>query len=70
MFEPARTADGREIYFHRNSVIDLNFDRLEPGMEIRFSEAPGDQGPQASSVHVIGKHLSQGEKLGRDHGRQ
>ena len=50
------TADGREIYFHRNSVINANFDRLELGVQVRFSEEPGDQGPQASSVHVIGKH--------------
>ena len=54
------TADGREIYFHRNSVINADFDRLEPGTEVRFSEEPGDQGPQASSVHVIGKHHIQG----------
>jgi cold shock CspA family protein/ribosome-associated translation inhibitor RaiA len=50
------TADGREIYFHRNSVINANFDRLEPGTEVRFSEEAGDQGPQASTVQVIGKH--------------
>jgi ribosomal subunit interface protein len=48
------TADGREIYFHRNSVLNASFDRLEPGIEVRFNEEPGDQGPQASSVHVIG----------------
>jgi ribosomal subunit interface protein len=50
------TADGREIYFHRNSVLNANFDHLEPGVEVRFSEEAGDQGPQASSVHVVGKH--------------
>lgn len=54
------TADGREIYFHRNSVIATTFDRLEPGMQVRFSEEQGDQGPQASSVHVIGKHHGAG----------
>jgi len=50
------TADGREIYFHRNSVLDASFDKLEPGMEVRFAEEAGEKGPQASSVHVIGKH--------------
>jgi ribosomal subunit interface protein len=48
------TADGREIYFHRNSVVNASFDQLEPGTDVRFNEEPGDQGPQASSVHVIG----------------
>jgi len=50
------TADGRDIYFHRNSLLNSNFDDLELGMEVRFDEEPGDQGPQASSVNVIGKH--------------
>jgi cold shock CspA family protein/ribosome-associated translation inhibitor RaiA len=50
------SADGREIYFHRNSVVGADFDRLEAGMEVRFDEAPGDAGPQASTVHVVGKH--------------
>jgi ribosomal subunit interface protein len=48
------TADGREIYFHRNSVLNARFDRLEPGVEVRFNEEQGDEGPQASSVHVVG----------------
>jgi ribosomal subunit interface protein len=50
------TADGREIYFHRNSVLNEGFDQLKPGVEVRFSEEQGDDGPQASTVHVIGKH--------------
>ncbi len=50
------TPDGRQIYFHRNSVINEKFERLEVGAEIRFNEEMGDKGPQASSVQVIGKH--------------
>lgn len=50
------TPDGRDLYFHRNSVINADFDKLEEGMEVRFSEEMGEQGPQASSVQVIGKH--------------
>ncbi|HVY64396.1 MAG TPA: HPF/RaiA family ribosome-associated protein [Gammaproteobacteria bacterium] len=50
------TPDGREIYFHRNSVLNAKFDALEVGMEVRFDEEAGDQGPQASTVHVTGKH--------------
>lgn len=50
------TADGREIYFHRNSIIGGNFDSLESGMEVRFVETSGDAGPQASTVHIVGKH--------------
>lgn len=49
------TADGREVYFHANAVLDERFDRLEVGMPVRFAEELGQQGPQASSVHVAGK---------------
>lgn len=49
-------SDGREIYFHRNSVEGGNFDKLSVGQEVRFSEAPGDKGPQATIVKPIGKH--------------
>jgi len=49
------TPDGHEVYFHRNSVIDSGFDRLEIGTEVRFAEEPGEQGPQASTVIVAGK---------------
>lgn len=48
--------DGREIYFHRNSLLNAAFEDLKPGTEVRFDEEAGEQGPQASSVSVIGKH--------------
>ncbi|RRQ22705.1 HPF/RaiA family ribosome-associated protein [Thiohalobacter thiocyanaticus] len=51
-----QTSDGRDIYFHRNSLVNGEFDRLQPGDEVRFDEEMGDEGPQASSVRTIGKH--------------
>jgi ribosomal subunit interface protein len=50
------TQDNREIYFHRNSVLNAEFDDLQEGAEVRFNEESGDQGPQASTVKVEGKH--------------
>jgi cold shock CspA family protein len=50
------TAEGREIYFHRNSVLNDAFDRLEVGTEVAFSEEEGEQGPQASTVRLVGRH--------------
>ena len=47
-------ADGREIYFHRNAVLHNGFDRLEVGMEVRFAEEEGNEGPQASSLSIGG----------------
>lgn len=48
------TPDGREIYFHRNSVLDGHFEDLTPGTEVRFAEEMGEQGPQASTVAILG----------------
>lgn len=50
------TPDNRVIYFHRNSVLNSGFDRLDVGSEVRFVEEPGDSGPQASTVAPVGKH--------------
>lgn len=47
------TVDDREIYFHRNSVLDGAFDRLTVGSEVRFTEEEGEKGPQASTVRLI-----------------
>lgn len=49
------TPGNREIYFHRNSVLDGNFNDLEIGMQVHFVEASGDRGPQASTVRVLKK---------------
>jgi len=47
--------DGREIYFHKNSVLNDAFDRLEVGSEVRYVEEQGGKGPQASTVRLVGK---------------
>lgn len=49
-------SDGREIYFHRNSVAGVTLEELRPGQEVRFVEAMGDKGPQATLVRPVGKH--------------
>lgn len=50
------TSEGRLVYFHRNSVVDGDFDGIEIGAEVRFDEEMGDRGPQATTVHLTGKH--------------
>ncbi len=45
-------ADGREIYFHENAVLEGHFDDLRIGAEVEFVEADGDMGPQASTVRL------------------
>jgi cold shock CspA family protein/ribosome-associated translation inhibitor RaiA len=50
------TSDGREIYFHRNSVLEGGFSKLTAGSRVTFAEEAGDKGPQASTVKPLGKH--------------
>jgi cold shock CspA family protein/ribosome-associated translation inhibitor RaiA len=47
--------DGRRIYFHRNSVLG-GIDNVNVGDEVRFTEEQGNEGPQASTVELIGAH--------------
>jgi cold shock CspA family protein len=51
-----QTSDGREIYFHRNSVLNDEFPHLTVGSRVTFAEEMGDKGPQASTVKLMGKH--------------
>jgi ribosomal subunit interface protein len=46
--------DGTEVYFHRNALVDGSFDQLEEGVAMSFIEEQGTDGPQASTVHLLG----------------
>jgi cold shock CspA family protein len=50
-----KTPDGRDIYFHRHSVLDDDWSRLDIGTEVRFAEEMGREGPQASTVQIVSK---------------
>lgn len=50
-----KTIEGEEIYFHRNSVLHDDFDRLEIGTGVRFEAEQGDKGPQATTVQIVDK---------------
>jgi cold shock CspA family protein/ribosome-associated translation inhibitor RaiA len=48
-----QAADGHEVYFHGNAVLDNAFDRLEVGSEVVLVEEAGEKGPQASTVRLL-----------------
>ena len=50
------SADGRQIYFHKSSVLDDAFERLAVGTIVNFADEPGDNGPQATIVRIALKH--------------
>jgi cold shock CspA family protein len=47
-----------EVYFHRNSVVEGDFARLEPGAEVRLevAERESAEGWQATTVRPTGRH--------------
>lgn len=51
-----RTAEGAEMYFHRNSVHNHGFDRMRIGSRVRFSETDTDDGGHASHVVLLRGH--------------
>jgi cold shock CspA family protein len=46
------TSDGREIYFHRDAVLDGSFDRLRTGSAVCFTEG-SQRGSEASTVRIV-----------------
>jgi cold shock CspA family protein len=47
------SVDGREIYFHENSVLEGKFNALKQGDSVRYVEEEGQKGPQASTVRLV-----------------
>src|ERR671918_639744 len=44
-----KSLNGREIYFHKNSLLGNGFDHLNIGTGVQWVEEQGDKGPQAST---------------------
>ena len=42
--------DGREIFFHRSELQDVDFDAIGEGDELEFTIVKGKKGPQAIGV--------------------
>ena len=51
-----RAEDGHDVFFHKNSVVDAPIGKIAAGLPVTFAEEIGEKGPQASTVHILGKH--------------
>lgn len=58
-----RSAEGREIFFHRNAVLQDDFDRLEVGTGVRYFPTDSPEGPQASTIKIVDKPGSRVSKV-------
>ena len=50
-----RRADGDELYFNSDNLVNIHFDQLQEGHEVKFIEEMAAEGPQAKRVS-IGHH--------------
>lgn len=48
------TNEGSSLYFHRNALLQGDFDKLRVGDMVHYVADVGDTGPRASKVRVIG----------------
>jgi len=47
--------DGREVFVHQSSLIDVKFSDLSEGQEVEFEVEKTDKGPSAVNVRVSAK---------------
>lgn len=45
--------DGREVFFHRSSLVDVQFDALNEEQEVEFEVEKSPKGPRAINVRIV-----------------
>ena len=45
--------DGRELFFHRSSLIDAEFDALKGEEKVEFEIEDSPKGPRAVKIHIV-----------------
>ena len=44
--------DGREVFFHQSSLVDIKFEALNEGQEVEFEVEKSPKGPRAINVRL------------------
>jgi CspA family cold shock protein len=55
-----RSSEGQEVFFHRNSLHQMDFDGLKEGEVVEFEAERGEKGLRATNVRP---HLQNGNEL-------
>ncbi|EWY42701.1 30S ribosomal protein S30 [Skermanella stibiiresistens SB22] len=62
-----RSAEGTQLWFHRNSVMNEDLENFSEGDPVHYVEVMGETGPQASKVwRVTSEHQHVGQDGGGD----
>lgn len=48
-----RTPDGRDVYFHRDTLVNADLEDLSAQTPVQYVEEEGEKGPQAREVYVL-----------------
>jgi len=46
------TGDGKDMFFHMSSLIEVSYDDLKEGMKVSFDVGEGPKGPRAENVKL------------------
>ena len=47
--------DGREVFFHQSSLVEVKFSDLTEGQEVEFDVENSEKGPRAVNVRISQK---------------
>ncbi len=45
--------DGREVFFHQSSLVDVQFDALKEDQNVEFDVETSPKGPRAINVRIV-----------------
>ena len=45
--------DGRELFFHQSSLVDVQFDGINEEQEVEFEVEKSPKGPRAINVKIV-----------------
>lgn len=62
-----KTLEDEEVYFHQNSVLHNDFERLEIGTGVHCFVEQGQQGLQATTVQIVNKPGSSVSKVDEEY---
>lgn len=52
------TGEGTQLYFHRNALLEGEWEKLTRGTEVRYVQKDGDTGPTAAKVWLVSEQPS------------
>jgi CspA family cold shock protein len=47
------TSSGKDLFFHRSSLVGVALEELQEGQRVTFTEGQGPKGPRAEDVRLV-----------------